>query len=91
MKTASSHFLERPHTKLGWWAVAMAVANVVLMLAWTILPGGGALGLLAGLISGILALIAVTRRNERSWIVFLSILPMLNVLIFVLAEFLIPH
>jgi threonine/homoserine efflux transporter RhtA len=91
MKAASSHFFEMPHTKLGWWAVAMAVSNLVLMLAWTILPGGGALGLLAGLLSGILALIALIRQRERSWSVFLALLPMLNVFIFLLGEFLIPH
>ena len=91
MKTASSHFLEKPHTKLGWWAVGLAAASIVLMLAWSILPGGAMLSFLCGLAGGIIALIAVIRQQERSWLVFLSVLPMLNVFIFILGEFLIPH
>ena len=91
MKTTLSHILERPHTKLGWWAVGLAAASFVLMLAWSILPGGAWLSFLCGLAGGIVALIAVIRQQERSWLVFLSILPLLNVFIFILGEFLIPH
>jgi hypothetical protein len=91
MKTMSSRFFELPHTKLGWWAVGLAAANFVLLLAWSILPGGAILSFLCGLAGGIIALITVIHQNERSWLVFLSILPMLNVFVFILAEFLIPH
>lgn len=91
MNTKASHFNERPHTKLGWWAVGLAAANFVLQFAWSFLPGGALLSFICGLTGGIIALIAVIRQNERSWLVFLSILPMFNVIIFILAEFLIPH
>jgi len=91
MKTASGHFLERPTTKLGWWAVGLAAASFVLQFAWSILPGGAWLSFLCGLAGGIIALIAIIRQQERSWLVFLSILPMLNVFTFIVAEFLIPH
>lgn len=91
MKTVSSHFFEKPHTKLGWWAVGFAVAGILLVFAWSILPGGAWLGFLCGLTGGILALIAIIREQERSWLVWLSILPMVHVFVFILAEFLFPH
>ena len=91
MKTTSSYFFGLPHTKLGWWSVGLAAASIVLILAWSILPGGAMLGFLCGLVGGILALIAVIREQERSWLVFLSILPLFWVLIFILGEFLVPH
>ena len=91
MKITSNHFFGLPHTKLGWWAVGLAVASIVLVLAWSILPGGAWLGFLCGLAGGVIALIAVIRQQERSWLVFLSILPMLNVVIFIGTELLIPH
>jgi hypothetical protein len=91
VKTASSHFLEKPHTKLGWWAVGLAVASIVLLFAWSILPGGAWFSFICGLAGGIIALVAIIRQQERSWLVWLTLLPMLNVVIFILAEFLIPH
>ena len=88
---SSSSLWQRPSTRLGWWAVGLAVANIVLNFAWSILPGGGILGLICGLVGGVFALIAVIRQHERSWLVFLSILPMFSVLFFILGEILIPH
>ena len=88
---SSSSLWQRPVTRLGWWAVGLAVASVVLNLAWSILPGGALLGFICGLVGGVLALIAVIRQHELSWLVFLSILPMLSVLFFFLGEILIPH
>jgi hypothetical protein len=61
MKTTSYHFFEKPHTELGWWAVRLAAASVVLLFAWSILPGGALLSFLCGLAGGIVALIAVFR------------------------------
>ncbi len=87
----SSPLWQRPNTRLGWWAVGLAVANIVLNFAWSILPGGALLAFACGLAGGVLALIAVIRQHERSWLVFLSILPMVFVLLFILGEFLIPH
>jgi len=91
MNTTASRFNERPHTKLGWWAVGLAVAGILLVSAWTILPGGAAFGFLCELAGGIVALIAIIRQHERSWMVWLALLPMLNVFVFLLAEILIPH
>lgn len=91
MKTTSNLFLRVPQTRLGWWAVGFAAAGILLVFAWSILPGGAWLGFLCELAGGILALIAIVRNRERSWLVWLSILPMINVFVFVLAEFLFPH
>jgi len=91
MKTMSSHFLGMPGTRLGRWAVGLAAASFVLQFAWSILPGGAWLSFLCGLAGGIIALIAIIRQQERSWLVFLSILPMLGVFVFFLGEFLFPH
>jgi hypothetical protein len=91
MKTISNNVFERPHTKLSWWAVGLAAASIVLLFVWSILPGGAWLSFLCGLAGGIIALIAIIRQHERSWLVFLSVLPMLNVFIFIIGEFLFPH
>ncbi len=88
---SSSSFWQRPSARLGWWAVGLAAASIVLILAWSILPGGAILGFICGLVGGVLALIAVIRQHERSWLVFLSILPLFWVLFFILGEILIPH
>jgi hypothetical protein len=44
-----------------------------------------------GLAAGIVGLIAVIGRRERSWLVWLSLLNGLMVVAFVLGEFLAPH
>jgi hypothetical protein len=91
MNSTASRFNERPHSKLGWWAVGLVIAGILLVSAWTILPGGATLGFLCELAAGIIALIAIIRQHERSWMLWLTLLPMLNVFIFFLGEFLIPH
>jgi hypothetical protein len=91
MKPTLSHFLERPATRLGWWAIGLAVASFVLGFAWLFLPAGALISFLCGLAGGIIALIAIIREHERSWLVWLSILPMINVFVFIIAEFLFPH
>lgn len=91
MKTTLRPFFGLPRTRHGWWAVGLAAASIILILAWSLLPGGAWLGFICGLAGGIIALIAVTRKQERSILVFLSILPLFWVLMFFLGEFLIPH
>lgn len=106
MQTSSSRFNEMPHTKLGWWAVWLGVAFVVLFLInsfvfmpsssdapWrqVILPFYGIFMLLCGLASGVVGLIAVIRQQERSWAVLLTLLPGLWVLFMLVGEFLFPH
>jgi len=78
-----------PTTRLGSWAVGLAVASIVLQSAWMLLgPLGGFPGLLAGLIGGIVALVAILRRRERAISVFVALVPFLGVIAFVLAELL---
>lgn len=91
MKNESNRFLGMPHTRFGWWAVGLALTSVVLILAWSILPGGAGLGFLCGLGGGVVGLIAIIRQHERSWLVWLTILPGLFVILFALGEILYPH
>ena len=99
-------FLGWPSTRLGWWSVALAAVFLVLFIinsavfmrlpedvTWrvTVLPYYGIFMLLCGLAAGIAGLIAVIRRHERSWLVWLTLLPGLFVVFLVLGEFLVPH
>lgn len=56
-----------------------------------LLPFYGIFMLLCGLTAGAVGLIAVIRKHERSWLVWLTILPGAIVLFFILGEFLVPH
>lgn len=95
-----------PSTRLGWWAVGLMVTFVVLMIingavfmrlpedvTWraTLLPFYGFAMLACGLAAGISALVALTRRHERSWLVWLPILAGMFVIFLILGEFLFPH
>ena len=57
----------------------------------TLLPFYGVFMMLCGLASGVVGLIAILRNHERSWLVWLTILPGVFVLFFLLGEFLVPH
>ena len=99
-------FLGWPSTRLGWWSVGLSVLfsllmflnNVIFMglaedVPWrqTLLPFYG-IGMMAcGLAAGILAIIALTWRHERSLLVWLPLLSGLFVVLFILGEFLFPH
>src|SRR3990172_5677240 len=85
------HIPMLPTTRLGRWAVRLAVGFPVLVLAWSILPGGAALGFASGLAGGVVALVAIFRRGERAITVFAAILPLALVVAFVLAELLVGH
>lgn len=106
MQTGSTQLRARPSTRLGWWAVWLMAAFVVLFLInsfvfmptssdapWrqVILPFYGIFMLLCGLTAGVVGLIAITRQHERSWLVWLTILPLAWVLFMLLGEFLVPH
>ncbi|MBM3179350.1 MAG: hypothetical protein FJZ86_03250 [Chloroflexi bacterium] len=106
MKTDSSQSMWRPSTKLGWWSVRLAAAFVILMVinntifmrlpedvTWrvTVLPFYGIFMMLCGLTAGIVGLVAVIRQHERSRLVWLTMLPGLFALFFILGEFLVPH
>jgi hypothetical protein len=104
--SSSSSFRQRPATRLGWWAVGLAAAYVVMSIVnsavfmrisipdwWrqNLLPFYGIFMMLAGLAAGVVGLIAIIRRHERSWLVWLAILPGASAWLFILGEFLIPH
>lgn len=107
MRTATrSSFQQHPATKLGWWAFALAAAyfvmsiinNAVFMrlpeqVSWrqSLLPFYGILMLLCGLAAGVTGVIALVKKHERSWMVWLAILPGAWVLFMLLGEFLVPH
>ena len=95
-----------PSTRLGWWSVGLAATFLVLwiintavfMPATLVTPWRQAVGpfygismILCAFSAGIVGLIAVIRRHERSWLVWLAILPGLFALVFILGEFLVPH
>jgi len=101
MKTISSHFLEKPHTRLGWWSVGLEVVfvvmfsiNIAVMVLLTdatfwrgsILPFYAITMLLCGLAGGVVGLITVIRQHERSSLIWLAILTELFVLLLVLNE-----
>ena len=91
----------RPATREGLWAVGLAVIFIVMFFVngvfmsleentwWQqqLLPYYGILLLLCGLSAGILGLIAIIRKGERSWMVWVTILPMVFVLFLVIGEF----
>ncbi len=56
-----------------------------------LLPVYGIFMMLCGLAAGIVALVAVIREHERSWLVWLTLLPWAFALFFVTGELLVPH
>ena len=77
-----------PTTRLGRWAVGLAVASVVTNFAWRLLgPLGGFPSLLFGLAGGLVALAAIVRARERAVSVFVALLPFVGAVAFVVAEF----
>ncbi len=103
---SSSAFLRRPSTRLGWWALGLAIAFEVMNIInsavfmrlsenvpWreTVLPFFGIFMMLCGVSAGVVGLIAILQRHERSWLVWLAVLVGASALLFILAEFLIPH
>lgn len=100
-----NHFFSKPKTKLGVWSVAltviflvmMTINNAVLMglpenLRWRPFLIGYSFVLIGcGLAAGIVALLALVRKHERSWMVWLPILAGLFVLFLLTGEFLVPH
>jgi hypothetical protein len=106
VRDQTMEFRKPPRTAPGRWSVRAAVLflflfavnSAVLMQlqvrsAWllAVLPFYGIAMLLCGLTAGILAGIAILRRGERSWVLWLVLLPGLWVLFMLLGEFLVPH
>lgn len=101
-----SHFLSRPVTRLGRLSIILAGTFVILSLLNSavlmqlpevppavriLLIAYGWLMLACGLAAGVLALWAVIHAGERSWMVWITLLPGVFVLILLLGEFLVPH
>ena len=90
-----------PGTRLGWYSVGLAAAFVVLFMvnAAVLLPAAGVLAwreafvgtalLLCGMGGGVGALVALIRGHDRSWLVWLAMVPGLFV-IYMIGEFLVP-
>ena|SRR3990172_1032750 len=98
--------LAPPSSRLGRWSATLLAIFVLLFMInsfvfmpardeapWrqSLLPFYGIAMLLWGLAAGVLALIALIRRHERSWLVWLALLPGVLVLFLVFGEFLVPH
>ncbi len=99
-------FLTSPRTRLGKWSVGLAATFAILFILNSVLFVSGLLRLPGqetwgpfyallmigcGLAAGVVGLIAVLRQRERSWAVWLAILPGLFMLTLLLGEFLVPH
>ena len=81
-----------PVSRLGRWAVGLALANVVFVLGWRLMgPLGAAPGFAFGLAGGIAGLAAIFRRGERALAVYVAVAPLVLVVVFVLAELLVGH
>jgi hypothetical protein len=63
----------------------------VVMFRTTVLPFYGVGMMLCGAIAGVVGLMSIIKDHERSWVVWLTIVPMAFVIFFVLGEFLVPH
>ena len=81
-----------PSTRIGWWAVGLAAANVALVHGWSLMgPLGAFPGFACGLAGGVVGLIAIFRHRERAVAVFAAVVPLLLVAIFIAGELLIGH
>ncbi len=56
-----------------------------------IFPVYGVSMLLCGFVAGVIGLSSITRDRERSWAVWLTFVPMMFVISFILGEILLPH
>jgi hypothetical protein len=89
----------RPSTRLGWWAVWLMAACVVMYitvmavmaLQLSLPPVFGILMMLCALSSGVVGIVALVKQHERSRLVWLAILPLLWGVFMLLGEFLVPH
>jgi len=93
MATVSSRFLGMPRTMLGWWSVGVTLLFTLLFVAitseWFHFPGFLTMAL--GFVAGIVTLIALIWKGERSWLVWLMLIPGLFAILFSLSEIFYPH
>jgi hypothetical protein len=86
-------FLELPRTKLGWWTVGLGLLFVVLFLAVSnsLIPFPGSLTIAIGVAAGTLDFLAIFWKQERSWLIWLMLVPGLFAIMFAMGEILSPH
>jgi len=102
----NGRFFSLPKTRLGWMAGSFMIAFIVLFLinSFVFMPPStnalfsrtflifyGILMILCGLAAGVVGLVALIRNHERSWFVWLAVLPGAFVLFLLLGELLVPH
>jgi hypothetical protein len=98
MTVASTQPKWKPVTRLGWWAVGLMAAYVVMYilviavmaLRLSLPPIFGSIYLLCGLAAGVVGLIAIVKQHERAWLVWVTLLPGIFTLFLLLGEFLVP-
>ena len=103
---SNGRFFCLPETRLGWMAGSFMIAFIVLFLinSFVFMPPStnalfsrtflifyGILMILCGLAAGVVGLVALIRNHERSWFVWLAVLPGAFVLFLLLGELLVPH
>jgi hypothetical protein len=93
-----------PSTRLGWRAVwlfvafaafavtsmALTFSGVIAQYQAVVMPFYGIAMLLVGLAGGVVGLIAIVRKRERSWLVWLATLAGLDIVFLVAGELLGP-
>jgi len=57
----------------------------------TLLSLYGIFMLIFGLVASIVGLVALTRKHERSWLVWLTLWPGVSAILLILGEFIFPH
>lgn len=98
MTTGSVKPVWKPATRLGWWAVWLMLAYLlmyiitmaVIALHLSLPPIYGLVMLSFGIAAGVVALIAILKHHERAWLVWIALLPGVFVLFLLLGEFLVP-
>ena len=106
MKTSTNLFFHAPRTKLGKWTlvfgtifVLMFAINILVFMPvadnapWrqVALPLYGILMLLCGLGAGVTGTLSLIRDHERSWLVWLMLLPGLLVVFLLVGEIFFEH
>ncbi|HSB02045.1 MAG TPA: hypothetical protein VLE49_15455 [Anaerolineales bacterium] len=93
MKTAPSRFVEMPHERIGWWSVGLTVLFAVLFISITndLIRFSGFLTMTLGVIAAIFTLLSLIWKRERSWLIWLMLVPGLFAIVFSLGEILVPH
>ena len=99
MKTDTVQSKWRPSTRLGWWAVWLMAAFVVMYIGVIVVmalqlslpPVFGILMMLCAISSGVVGIVALVKQHERSRLVWLTILPLAWGVFMLLGEFLVPH